>query len=185
MKQTLLFLLLIFLTNASFAKEAQVRTSLRALQFNNAAEQYFDRQTAVTVVGKPGKQRLNIRFAPYGGSISFSGGPLFQFQADAVDDYLAYISKYRSWSDQATENGDAFTKEIGKAKSVPGISLKFTFHSGNATNHFLEVSVCSLGNCSVSEPMYLDAQGAEELSSLLSKLKSGEVPGEDVGAKYN
>lgn len=112
------------------------------------------------------------------------GRQLFQFQADAVDEYLAYISKYRSWSAQAMENGDAFTKEIGKAKSVPGISLKFTFHSGNASNHFLEISVCSLGNCSVFDPMYLDTQGAEELGSLLKKLKSGELLGEDVGDKY-
>lgn len=183
MKRMLLFLLLILASNATFAEEVQIRTTLRVLQFNNAAEQYLDRETAVTIFGKPGKQRLNVRFATYGRSLS--SGPLFQFQAAAVDDYLPYISKYLSWSAQATENGDAFTKEIGRAKSAPGISLKFTFHSGNTTNHYLAISVCSLGNCSVFEPMYLDGKGAEELSSLLSKLKAGELPGEDIGAKYN
>lgn len=184
MGRTIALVVLLALSGATSAKEAPLRTELRALQFNNAAEQYIERQTMVTVSGKGAKQQLNVRFAPYGAPIQMYGGPLFQFRVGAVNDYTAHIDKYLRWSSQAIAHGDAFTKEIGRAKSSPGLSLKFVFHSGNASKHFLEVTVCSLGNCSVFEPLYLDIDGAEELKTLLLKLQAGELPGHDVGANY-
>jgi len=182
MKTMLLLAILLATSHASFASDADVRTTLRVLQYNNVAEQYLDRQTSVTVRGKPGKEELIVRFAPYGGSL---GESWFLFRASSADNYLAHISKYREWSEKATENRDVFTKEIGRAKSSAGVSLKFEFHSGNEASHYLVISLCALGNCAVNEPMYLDGKAADELFSLISKLKAGGLPGEDVGAKYN
>ncbi|MDZ4316359.1 MAG: hypothetical protein U0989_16530 [Azonexus sp.] len=169
--------LLLVVSCDSIAAEDNVYTTLRVLQYNNAAEQYIGRQTAVSVLGKRGKQRLIVRFAKYGGSVYSSSGLGVMFLATSADEYLAFISKYRDWAAKATENGDAFTKEIGRAKSTPGLSLKFQFHSGNTTSHYLVIVVCSLGNCSVQEPIYLDEEGADELTSLVTKLKTGELPG--------
>jgi rhodanese-related sulfurtransferase len=167
----------------ALAAETDVQTTLRVFQFNSVAEQYLDRQTAVTIIGDPGTQRLIVRFAPYGRALS-SSGPAVMLDAAYADEYMAYISKYREWAAKATEAGDVFKKEIGRAKSAPGLSLSFEFFGAAAGSHFLVVAVCSLGNCSVQEPMYLNQKGAGELYSLLEGLKAGKLPGEDVSAKY-
>lgn len=181
MHRILAVLLLLLASAAVHAKEELVRSNLQVLEYNSVAQQYMPRPTTITVRGNPGKQDLLIRYDNYGMSNDIVAG----FTAKNVDAYLEHVAKFLKWAAMATANGDAFEKEIGIAPSFPGIKLKFSFFSGNPSSHFLVVAVCSLGNCSVGKPMYFDVAGATELQNLLTKLKAGELPGEDVGAKYN
>ena len=85
----------------------------------------------------------------------------------------------------ARANKEAFTKEIGSAPSYIGIKFKFEFHSGNAHSHYLAMTICTLGSCSMNSPMYFDAVSAKELLALFGKLKAGQPLVDDVGDKYN
>jgi hypothetical protein len=110
------------------------------------------------------------------------------FAAQHADTYMVHIAKFLEWAAQAKANGDAFDKKIGDAPIHPGLSLEFAFHSGNQRSHFLAVTLCSLGSCAmgtnVGRSLYFDETGASDLLALIKKLRAGELPGEDVGAKY-
>ncbi len=184
MRELIALALMLLISGVSHAKQEEIRTGLSVNEYNDLAQKYMERPTFVMVRGKPGKQELVVTYTPYGG-VSFTGDDYATFYVKYADEYLQSISKYLEWAEQATANGDAFDKEIGTVPSIFGMKLKFEFHSGNARSHYLAITLCALGSCAAGKPMYFDIEGARELSALITRLKAGELPGADVGARYN
>ena len=176
----------LLLSSCAAMQETPIRSPLKVYEYNSIARKYMDRPTFVAVDGSPGSQRLKVSFEPYGVAKS---GDYAMFAAQYADTYSAHIAKFLEWAAKARANGDAFDKKIGDAPIHPGLSLEFAFHSGNPTNHYLAVALCSLGSCAtgmnVGRPLYFDESGASDLLALIKKLKAGELPGKDVGDKYN
>lgn len=181
-----IFVVVLLLSACAAMQETTLRTSLEVYEYNSLARKYMDRPTFVTVSGTPGSQQLKVSFEPYGLA---KAGDYAMFAAKHSDTYLAHINKFLDWAARARENGDAFDKKIGNAPILTGLSLDFSFHSGNPSNHYLALTLCSLGSCAMgmndSRSLYFDESGALTLLNLIEKLKAGELPGEDVGTKYN
>ena len=182
----IIFLVLSFSSN-SFAgiwDLTQIRSDLRVVDYNGFAEDYLSSRTNVTINGKSGKQLLIIE-AP-SPEKDFVGYPLEDnirfYQHKEIEKHIAHIEKYLKWEKLASENGDAFTKEIGFAKGDG--KLKYSFFSANEDYHLLEVSSCSFGSCGVSE-LFFDKENVLILLDLLKQLKAGELPPENVADKYN
>jgi hypothetical protein len=175
----------LLLGSCAAMQKTVIRSPLKVYEYNSVARKYMDRPTFVTVSGSPGSQQLMVSFERYGIAKS---GDYAMFAAQHADTYLAHIAKFLDWAATARANGEAFDKKIGDAPILAGLSLEFAFHSGNPTNHYLEVTLCSLGSCAmgmnVGRSLYFDEAGASDLLNLIKKLKAGELPGEDVGAKY-
>lgn len=184
-RATAVVLAALLLSSCAAMQETQIRSPLQVYEYNSIARKYLDRPTYVAVDGSPGSQRLKVSFDRYGVSKS---GDYAMFVAQHADTYSAHITKFLEWAAAARANGDAFDKKIGDAPILVGLSLEFAFHSGNPKNHYLAITLCSLGSCAmgmdVGRPLYFNESGASDLLKLIQKLKAGELPGEDVGAKY-
>lgn len=167
-------------------QETPIRSQLEVYQYNSVARKYMDRPTMVSVSGSQGSQNLKVSFDSYGAG---SPGDYAMFATKHADIYAAHITKFLEWAATATVNGDAFDKKIGNAPILAGLSLNFTFHSATASRHYLELKLCSLGSCAMgmddNSGLYFDESGARTLLSLIQQLKAGELPGEDLGEKYN
>lgn len=101
-----------------------------------------------------------------------------------VDQYVAFLDQYDRWRETAIERGDAITRELGRAPGWHG-DLKFEFHSGNAENHFLLISFCSVGTCLDNEALAFDAVSVDRLRTTLRRWQAGELEALDIGAIYN
>ena len=177
----LLFILHSTISHAAWREnERRINTTLEVSNYNSIASKYLKTPTNVISLKMGGVESLGIE-PKRGASIFFS--------IEHVDEYLAMIAKYIEWQKQATENGDAFSKEIGDVKSpMKGIRVRFGFYSGNATNHYLTILNCVtlFGSCSDDgeSPQFYDLESAHVLIGLLSKMKTGEIKPEDVSEKY-
>jgi hypothetical protein len=185
-RATAIVLAALLLSSCAAMQETPIRSPLKVYEYNSIARKYIDRPTHVAVDGSPGSQRLKVSFEPYDVAKS---GDYAMFAVQHADTYSAHIAKFLEWAAKARANGDAFDKKIGDAPILAGLSLEFAFHSGNPTNHYLAITLCSLGSCAMGmddgRRLYFDESGASDLLALIRKLKAGELPGEDVGAKYN
>ena len=170
--------------NAGMFDKTLVRSELRVLEFNDFAEKYLGKPSTIYIWGKKKKQTLQISYEPYN-IASLAHEPYLMFVTKHIETYIAHIQKYLKWAAMATENGDSFEKDIGKAKSQMGLGHKYSFWSGNATNHYLHVQACSLGSCGKSGNFYFDEHNATVLLNLLNDLKNGSLPAPDVGNKYD
>lgn len=184
-RTTSVLVVALLLSSCAAMQETVIRSPLKVYEYNSVARRYMDRPTHVAVDGSPGSQRLKVYFDAYGVAKS---GDYAMFAQQHADAYLAHIDKFLDWAARARANGDAFDKKIGDAPIHPGLSLEFAFHSGNPTSHYLTITLCSLGSCAtgtdVGRALYFDESSASVLRDLIKKLKAGELPGEDVGAKY-
>ncbi|WP_219585376.1 hypothetical protein, partial [Vibrio parahaemolyticus] len=78
---------------------------------------------------------------------------------------------------------------ITKSWDNAGVTVenRYTFHSGNEFNHYLEIVTCSLGICNPSQksPIMLNSNGATELVKELNDFRTGSVSKTNVDSVYN
>jgi hypothetical protein len=164
---------------ASVKTNDRINTNLRASEYNSLASQFYDQPTFVEhTVLNDGDENINVSMDMYGSKTSN-----IWFVKKNVDEYQLLIDKYMEWETTATARQDAFTKEIGRAPTYGGFKLKFEFHSGNANNHFLVLSLCSL-MCIDEQSQYYSKANVIELEKLLNQLKSGKMKSTNIDAVY-
>lgn len=144
--------------------------------YNSVYSQYMERPTFAEMLTKTnGNSWINIQTKKYGpdkyGLDTISNA----FLQSEVDTYIAYIDKFLQWDETATKDKDIFDKDIGTAKTVV-FGMKFSFHSGNATTHYLVIGS--------GEEQYYTRQAAIGLKELLIKFKNNELAKTDLSNKY-
>lgn len=164
-------------------QSTRLSTNLEAREYNSVYAKYMDRPTFTSIEKmSDGNTVLAISRDNYGTTFS----PL-RFSKDYVSQYTVLIDKYLEWNQLAISRGDAITKDIGKAQtwgnSMSG-TLKFTFHSGNSTVHYLSISFCAAGTCLDDQSLYFDSKNARELKNLLVQLGSGLVEAKNENDIY-
>lgn len=167
---------------ATVEQSTRISTPIKAMEYNSVASKYIDRPTFASIEKmSTGEVTLTISRDNYGTSASS-----VRFSKANIDAYVALVDKFLEWDKLATARGDALTKDIGGADTwgngMPA-TLKLTFHSGNASSHYLAISYCAAGTCLDSYALYFDAKNAIELKSQLLKLASSDgmpTPIEDV-----
>lgn len=175
MKQILLVLLLSSLPACTTVEQSnRVASKLVAREFNSIASRYIDRPTFVAVERmSDGATVLRVNMSLYGSDTSTL--PLVQSKGTT---YAAHIDKFLEWEALAKGRGDALTKDIGRApawgNAVAG-EVKFVFHSGNSTTHFLAMSFCAAGTCLDGKAQYFDSESAKELRRLVLALDAGSL----------
>jgi len=192
MKPTKLLILfaLIALTSCTTVKNStNISTALNAKAYNTIASQYLDRPTFVSIEDmSTGENVLSVKMERYGVDKYGNKTITIRFSKASVDDYLSMIEKYEKWEEMAVSRSDIFTKDIGVAHSWSNgmdVTLKLTFHSGNALQHFLSVMPCAAGTCLPDDTVYFDKKNVLYLKNLLSNFKSGNIKQKDIDAVYN
>lgn len=167
----------------SIRESTYLPTSLKASEFNNIASRYIERPTTTQLrTLSDGSTVLNVTMDEYGFGAGASIGqnvPLnfsVNFDSRYIDQYLPMLDKYLEWSALATQRSDIISKTIGEAPTWSQIGtgkLKFAFHSGNASQHYLEIGFC-LTAC-VEERMMLSHTNVVTLRQLLEDMKAGKI----------
>jgi hypothetical protein len=171
---TLLTILIIGCASVGWV-DSQIPINVSSKLFNDVASQYMDRPTFAnlrTYKGN-GSKTLVVQMVSY----RLDSYHEIEFVPEHIDEYIANIDKYLQWEKTATKDGDLFTKEIGEVDRFP-FDVKFTFHSGNMTSHYLELS--HLGG----NEQYYDRENAEKLRLFLLSYKNGEIVPSNVNEKY-
>jgi hypothetical protein len=172
--------------HAGIFDKTLIRSDLRVLEFNDFAEDYLGKASEIRIWGKKKKQTLQISYEPYNIASLEYGAPSLMFVTKHIDTYIDHIQKYLKWEAIATENKDAFGKDIGKAKSIAAVSHKYSFWSGNTTNHYLNIETCVFVSCGDGGgTFYFDLENTLILLNLLNEFKAGNLPPPDVSNKYN
>ena len=172
------------IASAAEPKASRIRSDLVAKQFNSVNSQYADRPTFVDLsYAGSSKEVLSVHIYP------FKGDSLhLMFPKKNVADYLKAIGKYFEWAKLAGERQDAFTKGIAVIPSVQGVSLNFTFHSGNEHTHFLTINLRSSGPFKTDLPdsvQVYDETNAKKLRDLLELFAQGKLrPATDIDSIY-
>jgi len=176
----------------SIAKETWLSTPLAASEFNTLSSTYEERPTLVSLqTYSSGVIALVVDMDEYGlGKGAQVGYDLpndyfIPFDTTKIDAYLPLIDKYFEWAELARSRGDIIQREIG---SAPGAGyqaageIKFTLNSGNASRQYLLLELCIFGVC--QNAMNFTPENAQELRSLLLRVKEGRVEHLDEGAVY-
>ncbi|MCG6233089.1 hypothetical protein [Vibrio furnissii] len=162
---------------ATIQDSNRISSDLSASEFNSISSQYMPKPTFVSLeTFSSGEKALAINMKTYAMNKYGMDNSEIRYNREFVDDYIGFIDKYLSWEKLAVDRQDAFTKEIGEAKSwYPGMDgdLKFTFYSGNSNNHYLTVTFCTMIIC-LDNAHYYDRKNAERLKQLLEQLKNGQ-----------
>ncbi|EJV9424528.1 hypothetical protein N7893_004265 [Vibrio vulnificus] len=175
----------------SVSKEHRLSHSFQSLEFNSLLSEYKARPTFVSLLEmSDGEEVLNIKMDSY---LASSDGikPSISISRKYVDENIEAIEKYLKWNKLALDRKDQFTKEIAITKSWDnaGVTVenRYTFHSGNEFNHYLEIVTCSLGICNPSQksPIMLNSNGATELVKELNDFRTGSVSKTNVDSVYN
>ncbi|MBE3705488.1 hypothetical protein HJ207_23790 [Vibrio parahaemolyticus] len=175
----------------SVSKEHHLSPSFQSLEFNSLLSEYKARPTFVSLLEmSDGEEVLNIKMDSY---LASSDGikPSISISRKYVDENIEAIEKYLKWNKLALDRKDQFTKEIAITKSWDnaGVTVenRYTFHSGNEFNHYLEIVTCSLGICNPSQksPIMLNSNGATELVKELYDFRTGSVSKTNVDSVYN
>ncbi|USD68102.1 hypothetical protein [Vibrio sp. SCSIO 43136] len=166
----------------TMTEPTRVTTSLKTVEYNSIANRFMARPTYVSTQSENGgtEKVLLVEMDTYG---SNQYGSFLRFSSFQVDQYISFIDKYFEWEELAIERQDAFTKEIGSAPSWHSGNLKFEFHSGNSTNHYLSISFCSSMICLEGEHYY-DKDNANKLKSLLKGLSDGSIQETNFDSVY-
>jgi len=93
--------------------------------------------------------------------------------------HIEVFEKFLEWETLASKDGDIFTKKISKTNKN-----KYTFHSKNASEHYLVAQTCLLG---CYAPYYFDRENAERALKFLRKWQAGELSvqsSEEIDDKY-
>lgn len=176
----------------SIAKETRLSTPLAASEFNTLSSTYEERPTFVSLqTYSSGVIALVVDMDEYGlGKGAQLGYDMpndyvIPFDTTKIDAYLPLIDKYFEWAELARARGDIIQREIG---SAPGAGyqaageIKFTLNSGNASRQYLLLELCIIGVC--QNAMNFTPENAQELRSLLLRVKEGRVEHLDEGAVY-
>ncbi|EHK5112028.1 hypothetical protein M2G95_19770 [Vibrio vulnificus] len=175
----------------SVSKEHRLSPSFQSLEFNSLLSEYKARPTFVSLLEmSDGEEVLNIKMDSY---LASSDGikPSISISRKYVDENIEAIEKYLKWNKLALDRKDQFTKEIAITKSWDnaGVTVenRYTFHSGNEFNHYLEIVTCSLSICNPSQksPIMLNSNGATELVKELYDFRTGSVSKTNVDSVYN
>ena len=152
-------------------KPTRISSSIKASQYNEFAVKYLERPTWVSYAEyKTIPNRLYLQFTEYGGGNS---GKLY-FMQDRVDKYLALLDKYFEWEFKATKRGDILElKELGYVDLISGVKNKFSFYSGNSTQHSLVIEDGLLGQ--YESAMIFDKTNVQELKNLFNDFKDGKI----------
>lgn len=166
------------------AQETRVSADIQASEYNSIAARYMARPTLVHVERRSdGVEALRLSFTTYRNQPAVIG-----FAKDGAQAHAAMLRKYAEWEAQARSRGDAFTKEIGRAPTraygSASAAIRYTFHSGNASQHYVALAFCAVGTCLEDTAAYLDAQSAARLAALLDRFAAGQIEPKDVGAAY-
>ena len=176
-------LILVLFGCTTVEQSTRLTTDLKAREYNSIASKYMDRPTFTSIEKmSDGDTVLAISRENYGSTES----PL-RFSKNHVSSYTSLIDKYFEWENLAKSRGDAITKEIGRAKTWGNTmsgSLKFTFHSGNSTIHYLSISFCAAGTCLDEQALYFDSANTSKLKDILGQLASGKLKTENVDDIY-
>lgn len=156
-------------------KPVRIQSTINASQFNEFASQYLERPTWVSYAEyQTIPNRVYIQFRGYGDQDS---SRLF-FMQDRVDEYFVMIDKYLDWEAKATDRGDILEqKELGKVDAVAGVKLKFSFYSGNSTNHYLVIEEGLLGSYNFA--MVFDKSNTMTLRKLFEEFKADRISAPD------
>lgn len=176
----------------SIAKETRLSTRLAASEFNTVSSTYEERPTFVSLqTYSSGVVALVVDMDEYGMGKGAQYGYdmpndyVIPFDTTKIDAYLPLIDKYFEWAELARSRGDIIQREIG---SAPGAGyqaageIKFTLNSGNASRQYLLLELCIIGVC--QNPMNFTPENAQELRSLLLRVKEGRVEHLDEGTVY-
>lgn len=159
----------------------RVDTELRAAAYNSLASSFLERPTFVTVVRLSDGDVLNVERSDY-----TSGSSNLSFTEEGAASARQIIDKYEEWREIALRDGDAFTKEIGRAASLMGSEMRLSFHSGSAEEHYLAAAICSgaMSVCAEENSIYFDAENVARLDALLAQFVAGEIEMTDYDSKY-
>ncbi|ELY3410654.1 hypothetical protein SMW94_004603 [Vibrio parahaemolyticus] len=193
MKKYLIFMAVVAVIYGcvSVSKEHRLSPSFQSLEFNSLLSEYKARPTFVSLLEmSDGEEVLSIKMDSY---LASSDGikPSISISRKYVDENIEAIEKYLKWNKLALDRKDQFTKEIAITKSWDnaGVTVenRYTFHSGNEFNHYLEIVTCSLGICNPSQksPIMLNSNGATELVKELNDFRTGSVSKTNVDSVYN
>ena len=169
-------------TSVADAQASQrIGTELRAAGYNSLASSFFERPTFVTVVRLRDGDVLNVERSDY-----TSGSSNLSFTKEGAASARQIIDKYEEWREIALRDGDAFTKEIGRAASLMGSEMRLSFHSGSKEKHYLAATICSgaMSICADENSLYFDAENVARLDSLLEQFVAGEIEVTDYDGKY-
>lgn len=183
-------------------QETRFQTKVVLSEFNSIASQFMAKPTFAAVITYPNGESpelLNYSADGYGSNYSQYIGVTknvlgFQVQKTRAVEFIKAIDKYLEWSGLATERREEFTKDISKIPYDPsqaaGIDVyyKITFHSGNASSHYMLVKSCTYSGVTKETCMGDTALGkdsAAELKKDITKFANGEISQLDVSSKYN
>ena len=183
-------------------KETRFQTKVTLSEFNSVATQYLAKPTFAALLTFPnGESQDTLSYSAdgYGSSYNSYLGVTknklgFHVQRTSAQHFVNAIDKYLKWSDTATQNKEAFTKDIteilyGSTQISEFKSYyKLTFHSGNESNHYLLVRSCSFSEV-VKEicagDTAIDRESALALKNDIKQFISGEIYQKDIASKYN
>ncbi len=161
---------------------------LSASQYNGVYSNFFPRPTYLSLEKmSSGETVLAIEMNQYGNISSSEPSHQFRLLKQYIPNYLSLLDKYEAWRAQALSRGDAITQVIGRAPAwgqVSGMELEFTFHSGNASQHFLSIAHCAVGTCLAQSSLVFDNVNVAQLRLLLLKWQSGELEQLTVNSIY-
>jgi hypothetical protein len=168
----------------SIKNTTKINSNIHAKEYNSIASQYLARPTFVTIEEMSSNE---ITLAITMDNYKSTSIPV-RFSKTDTASYIAMIDKYLEWEKLARTRGDALTKEIGRSKTwsngpVSG-TLKFTFHSGNSSNHLLAIAFCAAGTCLDDTAIYIDPNNARELKILLQDFSDGKITPKNIDDIY-
>ncbi|ROR25449.1 hypothetical protein EDB67_10499 [Vibrio crassostreae] len=175
----------------SLNKEYRLVSNVQSLEFNSLLSEYKTRPTFVSLLEmSDGEEVLNIKMDSY---LASGDGikPSISIARKYADENIEAIEKYLKWNVLALDRKDQFTKEVSTTKSWDnsGVTIenRYTFHSGNEFNHYLEIVTCSLGICNPSQksPIMLDSHGAIVLIKELNNFRAGSFSKNNIDSVYN
>ncbi|WP_233078832.1 hypothetical protein [Rheinheimera soli] len=183
-------------------QETRFQTKVILSEFNSVASQYIAKPTFASLVSFPNGESpdlLSYVADGYGSSYNSYIGVTknklgFQVQRTTADAFNGALEKYLSWSETATANKDAFTKDIAEIEYGAGLVsdfksyYKLTFHSGNEQNHYLLVKSCSFSELTkeiCAGDTALEKHSVLELKNDINRFISGEIAQKDIASKYN
>ena len=159
-------------------------SGVTAKQFNDVTSNYEDRPSFTSIRHHSNDTvSLTITMDLYGNGISTR-----DFDSALIPKYIEVIDKYISWESKAAFRGDIFTKEIATIKAggmQSDYKYKFMFHSGNDTDHYLVVTVCTFLMCLPENDQVYNLDNAKILKSALLDFKARGIKAVNVSNEYN
>jgi len=155
---SILGLTLLALPSASSANEkVKISSPFKVMEYNTVLNQYGERATFIDmrVRNKGDMGWIQADLIHKSESARLMGGlDVMRIKEKHVDGYIGAVEKFLKWEEIAKRDKDNFDKEIVRVNK-----LKFSFHSGNESSHYLVLTFCAVGTC-VEPNFYFDRKNA-------------------------